>query len=195
MSSDKVHNLWGHDFRVVSQGLSEKDVTVFVEKLMSQHRERLKHLDHVDALRELASETIGEAEQLAAGIKEKAKKESEAESLRIVAEAKKRAKELLAEADHVHRDKVKAAARMEDAVAEAERRRKAYQQRNAEIKSSLRALKAAAVRELSDRMPSHYIGKHLHQGIHFVPAFESFIRQIEVELARDEGEDGPAPQR
>ena len=129
MSPDKVHNLWGHDFRVVSQGLSEKDVTVFVEKLMSQHRERLKHLDHVDALRELASETIGEAEQLAAGIKEKAKKESEAESLRIVAEAKKRAKELLAEADHVHRDKVKAAARMEDAVAEAERRRKAYQQR------------------------------------------------------------------
>ena len=179
----------------MADGLAETDVAAFVEKLMSQYRESLKQLDHVAALRELATETVAEAEQLATGIKEKAKKQSKAEGARIVAEAKKRAKEILAEADHVRRDQVKAAARMAESARDAEQRRRAYQRRNAEIKSSLKALKEAAVRELSDRMPSHYIGKHLHQGVHFVPAFESFIRQVESELERDAGDESATPRR
>ena len=48
MPADKVRNLWGQDFR--SKGLAENDVVVFVEKLMSQHRESLKQADHLASL-------------------------------------------------------------------------------------------------------------------------------------------------
>ena len=94
MPADKVRNLWGQDFRILSKGLAENDVVVFVEKLMSQHRESLKQADHLASLHELAAMTVEEAERMAASIKEEARKEVEAESARITAEARARAEQV-----------------------------------------------------------------------------------------------------
>ena len=69
MGDEKVKSLWGQDFRVVSEGLAETDVVIFVEKMMRQHRDSLKQLDHIAALHELATKTVEDAEQLSSDIK------------------------------------------------------------------------------------------------------------------------------
>ncbi|MCH8149269.1 MAG: hypothetical protein IH987_15010, partial [Planctomycetes bacterium] len=61
MTSDKSKSLWGQNFRVVLEGLAETDVVIFVEKLMRQHRESLKQLDHIASLHELATKMVQDA--------------------------------------------------------------------------------------------------------------------------------------
>ena len=217
MPADKVRNLWGQDFRILSKGLAENDVVVFVEKLMSQHRESLKQADHLASLHELAAMTVEEAERMAASIKEEARKEVEAESARITAEARARADQVLevaekeaeagaaravskasstareveGEAEQAAKKQREAADRARAAAFDAELLRKELRERLDGLEEALNALKEAAVSELSTRMPSHYIGKHLYQGVHFLPAFEKLIREIDSQIARDQKQQEP----
>ena len=193
MSTEKAKSLWGQDFRVVSEGLAETDVVIFVEKLMRQHRESLKQLDHIAALHELATKTVEDAEQLASTIREEARMQSDTDSASIVAEAKKTAGQILDGRAKAAKDQTQAA---RDTIASIDQEsRQQLRQRIAGIDEALEALKDSAIRELSARMPSHYIGKHLSQSVHFLPAFENFVKKVDADLAQDEPPLGPLIER
>ena len=183
MTTNKVKSMWGQDFRVVAEGLAETDVVIFIERLMREYREGLEQLDHVSSLRALATKTVEEAERLASNIRDEARRGSEAASAKIIAEAREKAQVILQEAEIASREMVEAARRKVTAIEGESLKR--TRQRIVEIDSALRALKESAVEELSTRMPSHYIGKHLYQGVHFISAFDSLIRAVEAELSRD----------
>ena len=193
MDSSKSHNLWGKDFRIVPSGLAETDVVDFVEKLMKEHRESLKQLDHLGALRELASMTVEEAEELASTITEDARRKADEAAAKTIAKAKEEARKILERAERALREQTETVARMRRGAAEADALKEALRQGIATIESSLAALTESARRELSGRMPSHYIGKHLHQSVHFLAAFEDLIREVQAESARDEGARAPGP--
>ena len=136
---------------------------------------------------------------MAASIKEEARKEVEAESARITAEARARAvskasstaREVEGEAEQAAKKQREAADRARAAAFDAELLRKKLRERLDGLEGALNALKEAAVSELSTRMPSHYIGKHLYQGVHFLPAFEKLIREIDSQIARDQRQQQP----
>ena len=193
MASNKSKTLWGKDFRVVAEGLAETDVVIFVEQLLAEHREKLEQLDHVESLHELAKKTVEEAEELARGIRHEASREAEAESARILAEAEESAQQILEDAERAAVEQAEAAS-VRLATIEAEVRRSA-QVRIAEIDAALKVLKESAVKELSTRMRSHYIGKHLYQSVHFIPAFESFIEAVSKGQASQSESDPESPAR
>ena len=190
MTEDKVKNLWGEEFRIVAEGLAETDVVIFVEKMMRRHRESLEQLDHIAALHELATKTVQDAEGLASDIKENAQAEAQAEARRLIEDAEAKAAEVLDGAEEAAIERVKTQGERLATVGE-EYRRKA-RERLAGIDSALKGLEEAATRELSTRMPSHYIGKHLYQSVHFLPAFRELMREIKSGLARDERESSEA---
>jgi F0F1-type ATP synthase membrane subunit b/b' len=158
--------------------------------MMRQHRESLRQLDHIAALHEQATKTVEDAEQVAARIMEEADKESKAEARRIAAEAEGRAAELVSEAEK--RAGELAGATTAELAQTLRRGRRQARERLAGIERALRALEEAATRELSTRMPSHYIGKHLHQSVHFIPAFHDLIREVEAGMKKEE-RDGLPP--
>ena len=130
----------------------------------------------MESLHELAKKTVEEAEGLARGIRQEASREAEAESSRILAEAEESAREILEDGDRAAAEQARAASvRLANIQAEFQR---SAQERVAEIDAALKVLKESAVKELSTRMRSHYIGKHLYQSVHFIPAFESFIEAV-----------------
>ena len=192
MASDKVKNLWGKDFRVVAQGLAETDVVIFVEKLMRSHRERVKQLDHIDSLHQLATKTVEDAERMSETIMRDAGKASEAESSRLTTEAQSQAADVLEKAQTAAQQLVEAA--RAQAVELHKEHKSRLQHHLSEIDSALVALKEAAERELSTRMRSHYIGKHLYQSVHFIPAFETLIKQVERGLSIEDIELPPLPE-
>ena len=55
----------GRDFALVPDGLSESDVTAFVEEMMSQQKDADVRLEHIDSLHRLATDTLQEAQGLA----------------------------------------------------------------------------------------------------------------------------------
>ena len=177
MGDEKLKSLWGQDFRVVSEGLAETDVVIFVEKMMRQHRDSLKQLDHIAALHDLATKTVKDAEQLASDIKEQGRVEAEPESVKTVDEATAQAKEMLERAESAVKEHAEVAKSRIASLDEEYGRR--AQERLAEIEAALQSLKEAAVHELATKMPTQYIGKHLYQSVHFLPAFENLIRQLE----------------
>ena len=183
MTTDKVRNLWGQDFRIVQEGLAETDVVIFVERLMRRHRERLKQLDHVTSLHELAKKTVQDAESLSSNIVAEARRESETELARAIAEAKGKAQETIEEANLASRELAEAA-RASVAAMEADSRL-AVLERVLKMDSALQELKESAIEELSTRMSSHYLAKHLYQSVRFLSLFESFIREVEYKLSQD----------
>ncbi len=82
-----VVELWGREFNLVKNGLSEVQVVSFVNDLTKQHEALLQRQDHLGALTTLAERTVIEAEKLAAEIREDAKKQGAADASRIVAQA------------------------------------------------------------------------------------------------------------
>ena len=192
MASDRTKTLWGEDFRVVALGLAETDVFIFVEKLLRSHRERVKQLDHIDSLHQLASKTVEDAERMSETIMREAGKASEAEVSRVTTEAQSQAADVLEKAQAVAQRLLEAAKAQAIELQKEDRSR--LQHQLAEIDSALVALKESAVRELSTRMRSHYIGKYLHQSVHFIPAFETLIKQIERGLSIEDIELPPLPE-
>jgi len=183
MTTEKTRNLWGQDFRIVQEGLAETDVVIFVERLMRRHRERLKQLDHVTSLHELAKKTVQDAESLSSNIVAGARRESETELAKAIAEANGKAQETIEEANLAARELAEAT-RASVAIIEANSRL-AILKRISTIESSLQELKESAVEELSTRMSSHYVGKHLYQSVRFLSIFENFIGSVENQPPRD----------
>ena len=179
--------LWGQDFRVVTEGLAETDVVVFVEKLLGRHRERVQQLDHLSALNELATKTVEDAQALARSIEDEARAKASSESEEVIAEARREAESILEAGRRTAADLVRnAAADVESMKADS---RTALRERIQKIDAALKAVEDAAVQELSTRMQSHYIWKYLNQSVHFLPAFRALVDEVEAQL---DSEQAPA---
>ena len=87
-----MRNLWGRDFALVPDGLSEGDVTAFVEEMITRHKEADERLDHLDSLHRLATETVQEAQELAEHHKSEGRKQADDEAQTVIAAATERAR-------------------------------------------------------------------------------------------------------
>lgn len=176
--------LWGQDFRVVTEGLAETDVVIFVEKLLGRHRERVQQLDHISALNELATKKVEDAQELARSIEDEARARVRSESEQVVEEARREADSIVAAARRAAAEIVsRGAADVESMRAES---RAALRERTQKIDAALKAVEDAAVEELSKRMSTHYIWKYLNQSAHFLPAFRALIDEVEAQLASEQ---------
>lgn len=203
MPAEESKNLWGKEFRIVKEGLAETDVVIFVEKLMADQRKAQKKLDQLDSLHELATKTIQDAERLAQGLKREAESKGQASSVAIIADAEAKAKQIVAEAQRKAEAAVEAG-RQRGAALEAESRRKVLL-RMGQVEAALSEVSDAATKEMAGRMSTHYIGKYLHQSVHFLAAFERLVREAQRDLAVEERETtsaakgaqrpGPSPAR
>jgi hypothetical protein len=90
--------LWGKEFEVVKNGLSEEQVVGFVSELMDKYRALSEQKDHFVTMGTISERAAIEADKAASDIKARAQKEAEAEAERIVAEANQKAREIIIEA-------------------------------------------------------------------------------------------------
>ena len=145
IKSGKAKEIWGRKFRIVKNGLDEREVFSFIGSLIDQNREYAKKLEHLDSLVRVAENMIIEADKQAEGIKieaeekagEKAKaiiiqaeEQTKAETERIITEAERSSQERISAAEQLGRDIVKAAeekaeAEAEDIIAKGEEKAKA----------------------------------------------------------------------
>lgn len=186
MASETSKNLWGKPFRVVKEGLAETDVVIFVERLLEDQRKTLKKLEHLDSLHDLATQTIEDAEKLAAGLRKEGEMEGQARAARIQMEAEAEARQVVADAEATA-EAILSEARQKAAATQVESRRKAMV-RLGQLEDALKNVSEEAVNELAGRMPSHYIGKYLRQSVHFLAAFEQLMREARKDIEFDEGE-------
>ena len=98
MRADSVRSLWGQEFRVVTDGLAETDVVVFVEKLMNAHQADDERLQHLDSLGQLAKKTVEDAERLATSVQEEGLRLAQDQSGKIITAAQRRAELISREA-------------------------------------------------------------------------------------------------
>ena len=89
---------------MVPMGLAENDVSDFVEELMARHRQVEERLEHIDSLHRLATETLQEAQELAALHKSEGRKQSDEDAKAIIAEANERARVIIKTADKQARE-------------------------------------------------------------------------------------------
>ena len=90
--SKNVTKLWGREFNIVKDGLSEDQVVSFVDELVSTHEMLIQRQEHLSVLTKLAERTVTEAENLSEEIKREATDRAKAEASKIIAEAEDRAK-------------------------------------------------------------------------------------------------------
>ena len=88
-----VIELWGREFNVVKNGLSEAQVVSFVNDLAKQHDVLLQRQEHLVALTKLAERTVSEADKLAQEMKDESEAQAKEEAQRILAEAEASATE------------------------------------------------------------------------------------------------------
>ncbi len=152
---------------------------VRAEAKATSEAEASRVLDQADGR---AQDIIEEASKIVPEAKAKAEKIIEDAASRVP-DAERKAQEIIDEAKETAKSIIeKAEANVADLDAEL---LSDAQARLDGIKGALEVLKDAAVEELSGRMTTHYIGKHLTQSVHFIPAFEALIRRIEAELVRE----------
>ena len=90
---ENKRDLWGHEFDVVREGLSESQVVTFVNNLLEEQKRLQQSQEHLASLTKLAEVTVMEADRLAANIAEEAKQKAEADMARVIAEAEQQARE------------------------------------------------------------------------------------------------------
>jgi len=95
--SKNVTELWGREFSIVKNGLSEAEVVSFVNKLISERDTLIKRQEHLSSLVQLAERTVAEADNIAKQVKEEAIEQSKAEADTIVAQAKEQAQQIIEE--------------------------------------------------------------------------------------------------
>ncbi len=91
-ASRDIVELWGREFNIVKNGLSEAQVISFVNDLAKQHDILLQRQEHLAALTKLAERTVSEADKLADDFKQDAKKQAKNEASKLIAEAETSAK-------------------------------------------------------------------------------------------------------
>ncbi len=87
-----VIELWGREFNLVKNGLSEAQVVSFVNGLVKQHDVLIQRQEHLVTLTKLAERTVSEADRLAEEIKKEAENKAKTEAARIISEAETSAK-------------------------------------------------------------------------------------------------------
>ncbi len=85
--SKNVAELWGHEFNIVRNGLSEDQVVSFVNELVSEHDMLIQRQEHLSSLTKLAEKMVTEAEKLAEETRAEATDQAKAEASKIIAEA------------------------------------------------------------------------------------------------------------
>ena len=160
-------HLWGHDFRVVANGLDEADVATFVEGVLKEYQSSIERSKHVEPLHELAQSTVSEAERIASQIKAEAGTEAERRSTQVVSDAEHQAQEIIGRALRA------------GSTLEAEGRRK-VQERIAEIDETLQTMKRWADEEFAE------LREHEGRVALFHASFESFLRLIGDGVQLDE---------
>ena len=93
-----IVELWGREFNIVRNGLSEAQVVSFVNELVKQHDLLIQRQEHMAALTQLAERTVTEAGKMAEDLKKEAANQAKAEAQRITAEAEAVAARITAEA-------------------------------------------------------------------------------------------------
>ena len=83
MAGNNVKHLWGAEFSVVPEGLSEGQVVSFVNDLIARSQGNGAEAERHSSMVQLAEKTILEAHKLAESIKERATRDAEAEAERI----------------------------------------------------------------------------------------------------------------
>jgi F0F1-type ATP synthase membrane subunit b/b' len=93
MNTNKdVIELWGREFNIVKNGLSEAQVVSFVNELVKDHDLLMQRQEHLSALTKLAERTVTEAGKVAEEIKQEAMGQARVEAARIVVDAEEKAK-------------------------------------------------------------------------------------------------------
>ena len=72
----EVVQLWGQEFDIVRQGLSQSQVVDFVKELVSENNTLTEKVKHLTYLERLAGQTVTEADKMAVSIKNKAQEEA-----------------------------------------------------------------------------------------------------------------------
>lgn len=90
--------LWGQDFDIVDEGLSETQVAVVVDNLISKCMELEEQQRHLLSLGSLTERAAIDADKAAATIKTRIRGEAEAEAAMIIAQANGKSHEMMAEA-------------------------------------------------------------------------------------------------
>ncbi len=105
MAGNNVKHLWGTEFSVVPEGLSEGQVVSFVNDLIARSPGNGAEAERHSSMVQLAEKTILEAHKLAESIKEKATRDAEAEAERITKLAHEKAREQVARVvESAHRE-------------------------------------------------------------------------------------------
>jgi cell division septum initiation protein DivIVA len=91
-ASRDIVELWGREFNIVKNGLSEAQVISFVNDLAKQHDILLQRQEHLAALTKLAERTVSEADKLADELKQDARKQAKNETSKMMSEAETSAK-------------------------------------------------------------------------------------------------------
>ena len=93
MATNHVKQIWGTEFSIVPNGLSEEEVVSFVDSLMVRNQDGGAVEKRQSSLIQLAEQTVIEAHKLAESIKEQAVRDGEAEAARITKLAEEKARE------------------------------------------------------------------------------------------------------
>jgi cell division septum initiation protein DivIVA len=87
-----IVELWGREFNVVKNGLSEAQVVAFVSDLTKQHDVLRQRQEHLISLTALAERTVSEADKLAEELKVEERKQAEERAANLIAESQASAK-------------------------------------------------------------------------------------------------------
>jgi vacuolar-type H+-ATPase subunit H len=87
-----VIELWGREFNIVKNGLSEAQVVAFVSDLTKEHDLLGQRQEHLIALTARAERAVSEADKLAEELKVEAKKQAEERAANLIAESQESAK-------------------------------------------------------------------------------------------------------
>ncbi len=89
--------LWGKDFSLVKVGLSEEQVILFVNDLITKQRAQLEQ-NTESWPQTLSKRILAETERDAANLRIRAKREAEAETVRLITEARQEAQRVISDA-------------------------------------------------------------------------------------------------
>jgi len=117
MKQRQAKELLGRQFRVVKNGLDPAEVMAFLEEVVGPSDAVLRRLEHFASLQKLsetAEAMAEEARQMSVYIKERAKREAEAEKAQVIAEAQRKAQQMIDQTNAVLLEATTKAREMEE---------------------------------------------------------------------------------
>lgn len=90
--------LWGQQIDIVEGGLDEEQVTLFVSELMSKYRVLVERQEHLLSLGALSEKAAMEGDKLVTEMKDRARREAEAEASVTISRANQRSQDMIATA-------------------------------------------------------------------------------------------------